>query len=91
MKLEFILTYFVVFNVIGCLINIADKWLAKHDKLRIRESTLWSVAILGGAPLSYITMKLIRHKTRHKSFMIGMPILAIVDIVVLIYSLLYLI
>ena len=91
MTFEYIIAYFAVFNILGALINIADKYLAKHNKWRIRESTLWSIAILGGAPLSYITMKAIRHKTKHKSFMIGMPILAIIDVIALIYALLYLI
>ncbi len=91
MTFEFILIYFVVINLLGAVVNIADKYLARHNKWRIRESTLWSLALLGGAPMSYLTMKAIRHKTRHKSFMIGMPILTVIDVVAVIYALLYLI
>jgi len=86
---EFIIAYFLLFNIIGIMVNAIDKWCAKHDKWRIRESTLWGVALLGGAPASYLTMKVIRHKTKHKSFMTIMPILSIIDIAAFIYALIY--
>jgi len=74
---QILLLYLVFINALGAAINIIDKIKAKYDKWRIPEKRLWVCAFLGGAPLSYITMKMIRHKTRHKSFMIGMPILAL--------------
>lgn len=85
MNTKIVLVYFAIINLIGLVINITDKIKAKHNKWRIKESTLWLVAIIGGAPLSYLTMKAIRHKTKHKSFMIGFPILSIIDIALLIY------
>ena len=85
MKFEFIAAYFIAINLTGIFINCIDKYKAKHNKWRIKEATLWIIGPLGGAPLSYLTMKLIRHKTKHKGFMIGMPLLAIIDIAGLIY------
>lgn len=85
MNIKIALIYFVVINLLGAIINIEDKIKAKHNNWRIKESTLWIIAILGGAPLSYITMRIIRHKTLHKSFMIVFPMLAIVDIGIFIY------
>ena len=85
MRFEYICAYFIAINVIGILVNCIDKYRAKHNKWRIKEATLWIAGLLGGAPLSYLTMKLIRHKTKHKSFMIGMPLLAIIDIAGIIY------
>jgi uncharacterized membrane protein YsdA (DUF1294 family) len=78
---EIILIYFLSINIIGAIINIIDKIKAKHHRWRISERVLWLVAIFGGATLSYITMKIIRHKTQHKQFMIGFPILSIIQIV----------
>ena len=75
--------YFAAINILGALINIIDKIKAQHGRWRISEKALWMCGILGGAPLSYITMKLIRHKTKHKSFMIIMPILTVADIALL--------
>ncbi|MBR7060347.1 MAG: DUF1294 domain-containing protein [Eubacterium sp.] len=85
MKSEFLLAYFIAINIIGIIINCADKHRAKRGKWRIKEATLWIIGLLGGAPCSYITMKIIRHKTKHKSFMIIMPLLALIQIVILFY------
>ncbi len=76
------LVYFAVINVIGILINISDKRRAKKNKWRIKEHTLWSVALLGGSIGSYAAMRLIHHKTKHKSFMIGFPILILIQIII---------
>ena len=85
MRFDFIAAYFIFINIIGAVINCIDKYRAKHNRWRIKEATLWIIGLLGGAPLSYLTMKTIRHKTKHKSFMIGMPILAIIEIAAFIY------
>lgn len=81
------IAYFIAINVLGIIINCADKFKAKHGKWRIKEQTLWIVGLLGGAPFSYITMKTIRHKTKHKSFMIFMPILSVIQICIILYLL----
>ncbi len=82
---KYLVAWILLMNIIGSIVNIADKSKAKHGKWRIPEKTLWSIALLGGAPLSYITMKIIRHKTKHISFMVGFPILAVLDIALLIF------
>ena len=88
MAVKILIAYFIVINLVGMLVNIADKQKARQNKWRIKEQTLWAVALLGGAPLSYITMKTIRHKTKHISFMVGMPILALLDIAALTWAIL---
>lgn len=85
MRFNIILIYFVLINVLSFLINCIDKYKAKHNKWRIKESTLWFFGLVGGATGGYFAMQLIRHKTKHKSFMIFMPILMIIQIAVLIY------
>ena len=84
MRFEYIIYYFIAINLIGVIVNCLDKYKAKHNKWRIKEATLWIIGFLGGALGSYITMKIIRHKTKHKDFMIGMPILIILNIIVII-------
>lgn len=84
MNTNIIIAYFVCINVLGVIVNCIDKSRAKRNKWRIKETTLWIIGILGGAFGSYITMKAIRHKTKHKSFMIGMPILIILNIIILV-------
>jgi uncharacterized membrane protein YsdA (DUF1294 family) len=58
-----------------------DKKRAIKHKYRIRERTLWLVAIFGGAVGTTIGMQVYRHKTKHLSFKIGFPLLAIMEIV----------
>lgn len=72
-------------NTLGALINCIDKYRAKHNKWRIKEATLWAVGFLGGAAGSYLAMRAVHHKTKHKGFMIIMPILAILHIAILVY------
>ena len=65
--------YLVFINIFAFIITVADKNKAKKGKWRIRESTLFITSALGGSITMYLTMKKIRHKTKHKSFMIGIP------------------
>lgn len=57
-----------------------DKALSKTKKRRIRERTLMLVAVFLGAIGGYLGMVLFRHKTLHKKFSIGFPLLAILQI-----------
>ena len=77
--------YLISVNIIGFILMYIDKRKAMKKHYRIPERTFWALAILGSALGTYIGMKLFRHKTKHRSFMIGMPILFIVNIVCCIY------
>ncbi len=71
--------YLVIMNIAAMSMTIIDKRRAirKRNYKRISERTLLFTALLGGAPLMYITMLTIRHKTKHKKFMIMLPIFCI--------------
>lgn len=73
--------WLVIINFISVIVCIADKSRAKRGKWRVRESTLWMLTFLGGGAGMYLTMRLIRHKTLHKSFMIGIPLIVILRII----------
>lgn len=77
--------WFAFISLITAVITAADKSFAKKKKRRIPEATLFSLAILGGAVAEYITMKLIRHKTRHRSFMLGLPAIILFQLVAIGY------
>lgn len=79
--------WLVIINFISVIVCIADKSRAKRGKWRVRESTLWVLTILGGGAGMYLTMRLIRHKTLHKSFMIGIPLIVILQIIAVFYIL----
>lgn len=86
MKRE-VLIYLLSVNILAIILTIYDKIASKKfRKNRIRENVLLLIGALGGAVSMYITMKLIRHKTRHKKFMAGLPIILILQIAFLIYK-----
>lgn len=79
------LIWFVIISLVTAAVTAADKEFAKKKMRRIPEATLFSLAVLGGATAEYITMKLIRHKTRHKSFMLGLPAIIILQLIAAVY------
>lgn len=83
--MKFILLYFIGINLFGYIIMYVDKKRAIKGEFRIRESTLWKVAMLGGAIGTALGLKKHRHKTNRKSFSIGFPLLAFFEMAVLIY------
>lgn len=78
--LYIVLIYLAVINLVGFIITIVDKQKAKHRKWRIKESALFSVAILGGSVFMYIAMLLFHHKTKHKRFMIVIPVIIFIQL-----------
>lgn len=71
---RFALLWLVGTNLLAIVLTVSDKVRAKKGKWRVPEDTLLFVALLGGAVGEYMTMRLIRHKTRHKKFMITLPL-----------------
>ena len=80
----FIAAYLVLVNLTGfCLMGI-DKRKAIKGAFRIPEATLFIVALIGGSIGSIAGMYTFRHKTRHFSFVYGMPAILILQIVLVI-------
>ena len=73
--------YFASVNFIGFALMGIDKHKAKKRAFRIPEATLFIVAVIGGSAGSLLGMCLFRHKTRHRSFVIGMPLILFLQIV----------
>lgn len=74
------LIYWSLISVIAIFVTILDKKRAIHNGWRIQEKSLMLCALLGGALTMLITMRIIRHKTRHKKFMFGLPVVIILHI-----------
>lgn len=86
MKMIFLFVYLMI-NIIGFMLMGIDKNRAIKHQFRIRERTLWLVALFGGAVGTTIGMESFRHKTKHLNFRLGFPFLAIVDIFIIFYFL----
>ena len=79
-----LLTYFAAVNLIGFILMGIDKYKAKKRAFRIPEATLFIIAVIGGSIGSILGMYTFRHKTRHRSFVYGMPFILIVQIALII-------
>ncbi len=77
----FLIGYVIIINVIGFLLMGIDKLKARRRGFRIPEATLFIIALIGGSIGSILGMYLFRHKTRHRTFTIGMPAILIVQII----------
>lgn len=74
-----LLVYFLSISFYSAAITCTDKRLAVKGGRRIPEKKLFVAALLGGGAAMYITMRIIRHKTLHKRFMIGLPLIILVQ------------
>ena len=80
-----IYTFIAILNVITFLIYAIDKWKAKKNRWRIPESILLLLAVLGGSIGALLGMKIWHHKTMHKKFKYGIPLIMILQIGMLLY------
>jgi len=58
----------------------ADKRRARRKRRRIRERTLFLLALPGGAAGAVLGMAVFRHKTQHRAFVLGMPALFLLQV-----------
>ncbi len=80
MFLKIFIAYLIVISVISIVVCIYDKFASKHmTKHRTREASLLILSALGGSVAMLLTMLLIRHKTKHIKFMLGIPLIIILQ------------
>lgn len=80
--MKFLYIYLLVINVVAFCFYGLDKWKAKHNRWRISEATLILSAVIGGSLGAFCGINLFRHKTKHKKFMIGVPVILVIQIAV---------
>lgn len=79
--MRIVLCYFFLMSAVGAVVTVLDKANAKSHRCRVSERTLMLLSALGGSVAMYATMRLIRHKTRHKKFMLGIPCIIVLQAV----------
>lgn len=72
--------YLIIMNLIGFILAYVDKQKAIRKTWRIPEKTLFFVAAAGGSIGFYLGMQVFRHKTKHLSFTIGIPLIILLQI-----------
>ena len=78
-----LLYYLIVINIVTFLVYGMDKLKAKQGSWRISEATLLILAIIGGSIGALLGMKVWRHKTQHKKFKYGLPLILLAQIVLI--------
>ena len=82
------LLYLAAVNLITFLAYGLDKMKAKRDAWRIKESTLLLLAAIGGSLGALLGMQVFHHKTRHRKFTIGVPLILLAQIALAVWWLL---
>ena len=75
-----LLYYLIVINIVTFQVYGIDKWKAKQGSWRISEATLLMLALIGGSIGALLGMKIWHHKTMHKKFKYGLPLILLVQI-----------
>lgn len=84
--IRLLLVYLALSNLLSLSLFGIDKWKAKHTKWRISEKTLLLVTAIGGSIGAWVGMKLWHHKTLHKKFKYGVPLIFIIQLAALLFA-----
>lgn len=83
MQLLFI--YLAIINAISFLLMLVDKYKAKKNLWRIPERTLMGFAAIGGSLGALAGMYLVRHKTKHLKFTVGIPVILFLHVLIAVW------
>ena len=75
-----LLYYLIVITIVTFLVYGIDKWKAKQGSWRISEASLLILAVIGGSIGALFGMKVWHHKTMHKKFKYGLPLILLAQI-----------
>ena len=75
--LSIFVVYIAAISVFSVIMCVYDKVISKKNRveLRVSEKALLVLSALGGSVAMLLTMLLIRHKTKHVKFMLGIPLI----------------
>ena len=85
--MNIILGYLLAVNITSFLLYGIDKYKAKKGRWRISEATLLLMAVIGGSIGAWVGMRIWHHKTMHKKFKYGIPVIIIFQVALAVYLL----
>ena len=77
--------YLAIINAISFLLMLVDKYKAKKNLWRIPERTLMGFAAIGGSLGALSGMYLVRHKTKHLKFTVGIPVILFLHVLIAVW------
>ena len=85
--MDIIIGYLIIVNIVSFILYGIDKYKAKNGRWRISEATLLMMAVISGSIGAWAGMRLWHHKTMHKKFKYGIPIIIILQVALVVYLL----
>ena len=82
---QYSLYYLLAVNSLTFLLYGIDKYKAKKGRWRISEATLLTMAAIGGSIGAWAGMRTWHHKTMHKKFKYGIPVIIIMQSALVVY------
>ena len=83
--IEWLIYYELIVNLLAFVLFGVDKYKAKRGQWRISEWRLMLLSLFGGGAGALCGMYVWRHKSQHKLFVIGVPLLVILHFALLYY------
>ena len=80
----YILIYILFVSLFSIYACIFDKISAARGGWRVSERNLLLLCAMGGSVAMYVTMRIFHHKTRHNKFMIGIPVIIIIQLAIIV-------
>ena len=84
---QYSMYYLFAINIVSFFLYGIDKYKAKKNKWRIPEATLLMIAVIGGSIGAWVGMRIWHHKTMHKKFKYGIPVIIIFQVALAVYLL----
>ena len=84
---QYSMYYLFAINIVSFFLYGIDKYKAKKNKWRISEATLLLMAVIGGSIGAWAGMRIWHHKTMHKKFKYGIPVIIIFQVALAVYLL----
>ncbi|MDR1573940.1 MAG: DUF1294 domain-containing protein [Clostridiales Family XIII bacterium] len=82
----YILLYFAIISLLSAILTFHDKSAARKNTWRVKERTLLAVSVLGGSVAMLLSMVAVRHKTQRKKFMVGIPLIIMVQALIILFA-----
>ena len=82
---SYIAAYLIFANLFAAGLVLYDKRAARKGSWRVRERTFLIAAAIGGSIAMLLMMRLIRHKTRHAKFSVGVPVIIVAQIAIVLF------
>ena len=80
-----IIYYLLIINAVAFIVYGIDKLKARKGRWRISEATLLLLALVGGSIGSWLGMKVWHHKTMHRKFQYGLPVIFLLQLALAVY------